>query len=181
MLVGSSGGSTYQNPSTTTDESGNEITLFETAVAMPPQVDPSNPKVISQGPSLCIFKDKNPQEVVASWLFVKFLATNVEFQAAFSMASGYSPVIDSVKDNSIYMNWLSKGNGRNNVQALAVKQAIAQKDACFVSPAFNGSSVARDEVGVLFQDALVLTGDDVDAAIAKLFSDAVKECEYQAD
>ncbi len=181
MLVGSSGGSTYQNPSTTTDENGNEITLFETAVAMPPQVDASNPKVISQGPSLCIFKDKNPQEVVASWLFVKFLATNVEFQAAFSMASGYSPVIESVKDNAIYKDWLEKGNGENNVQALAVKQAIEQKDACFVSPAFNGSSVARDEVGVLFQDALVLTGDDVDAAIAKLFSDAVKECEYQAD
>ena len=181
MVIGSTGGASYQTPPTGTDATGADVSLFETGIAMPPQVNPSSPKVISQGPSLCIFDDKNPQEVVASWLFVKFLTTNVEFQAAFSMASGYAPVINSVKDNSVYKSWLEKGNGYNNLQALAVKQAIAQNNAYFVSPAFNGSSTARDQVGQLMQDALVYKGTDAAAAIKKLFEDAIDECEYQAD
>ncbi len=176
MVIGSTGGASYQQPPT--DGEGNP--LFETAMATPPQVDPSAPKVISQGPSLCIFDDTNPQEVVASWLFVKFLTTNVEFQAAFSMASGYAPVIQSVQQNEIYKGWLDKANGYNNLTAMSVKLALAQSNAYFVSPAFNGSSTARDEVGTLMQDALVNTDEDVDAAIKKLFEDAVSECEYQA-
>ncbi len=177
MVIGSTGGASYQQPPT--DGEGNP--LFETAMATPPQVNPAAPKVISQGPSLCIFEDTNPQEVVASWLFVKFLTTNVEFQAAFSMASGYAPVIKSVQSNSIYKDWLDKANGYNNLTAMSVNLALKQSDAYFVSPAFNGSSVARDEVGTLMQDALVNTDADIDAAIKKLFEAAVSECEYQAD
>ena len=181
MVIGSTGGASYQTPPTTKDQTGKDVPLFETGIAQPPQVNPAAPKVISQGPSLCIFKDENPQEVVASWLFVKFLTSDVNFQAAFSMASGYAPVIESVKENAVYQTWLGKANGYNNLQALAVKQAIEQNDAYFVSPAFNGSSVARDQVGQLMQDALVYKGNDVAAKIKKLFEDAVDECEYQAD
>ena len=89
MSIGSSAGATHQRP--TADESGNYP--FEVGIATIPQVNASNKKVISQGPSVCIFKKDNPQEVVASWLFVKYLTTTVEFQAEFSMASGYVPVI----------------------------------------------------------------------------------------
>ncbi len=174
MVIGSTGGASYQSPPT--DSEGNP--LFETAMATPPQVNPNAPKVISQGPSLCIFKDENPQEVVASWLFVKFLTTNSSFQAAFSMASGYAPVIQSVQDNEVYKAWLDKANGINNLQALSVKLALSQSNAYYVSPAFNGSSKARDEVGKIMQGALVYTGSDVDAKINELFKDAVSECEY---
>ena len=58
-----------------------------------------------------------------------------------------------------------------------MKLALSQSDAYFVSPAFNGSSKARDEVGILMQTALVKT-DDVDAAIEKLFKDAVGKCNF---
>ncbi len=176
MVIGSTGGASYQTPPT--DQSGNP--LFETAVATPPQWNPDAPKVISQGPSLCIFKDDNPQEVVASWLFVKFLTTNVNFQAQFSMASGYAPVISSAKTNTVYADWLSKGNGYNNIQALVVDLAIKQAEAYFVSPAFNGSSTARSQVGQLMQDAFMLPDSGLDAALKALFEKAVKECEYQA-
>ncbi len=174
MVIGSTGGASYQSPPT--DSEGNP--LFETAMATPPQVNPDAPKVISQGPSLCIFKDENPQEVVASWLFVKFLTSNSSFQAAFSMASGYAPVIQSVQENDVYKAWLDKANGINNLQALSVKLALSQSNAYYVSPAFNGSSKARDEVGQIMQDALVYTGSDVDGEIAKLFEAAITECEY---
>ena len=176
MVIGSTGGASYQQPP---QVDGNP--LFETAMATPPQVDPAAPKVISQGPSVCIFKDTNPQEVVASWLFVKFLTTNVEFQASFSMASGYAPVIKSVQSNPVYQQWLDAANGYTNLTAMSVKLALAQSDAYFVSPAFNGSSEARDQVGTLMQDALVSTDADIDATIKKLFEKAVAECEYAAD
>ncbi len=175
MVIGSTGGASYQTPPVVDGTS-----LFESAMATPPQVDPESPAVISQGPSLCIFKDENPQEVVASWLFVKFLTTNVEFQAAFSMTSGYAPVIKSVQSNEVYAAWLDKANGYNNLTALSVKLALSQSDAYFVSPAFNGSSTARDQVGTLMQDALVYEGSDVDAKIKQLFEKAVSECEYAA-
>ena len=183
MVIGSTGGASYQTPPET-----DGVSLFETAMATPPQVDPANPKVISQGPSLCIFKDSNPQEVVASWLFVKFLTTDVSFQAAFSMKSGYAPVIKSVQNNEVYQQWLDSARGKNevvdgeqlpaNLTAMSVKLALAQEKAYFVSPAFNGSSEARDQVGVIMQTILVYEGQDVDAAINKAFKEAMEECEY---
>ena len=175
MVIGSTGGASYQTPPTVDGQP-----LFETGMATPPQVDPSAPKVISQGPSLCLFESDNQQEVIASWLFMKFLTTNVSFQAEFSMASGYAPVIKSVQENEIYKDWLDKANGVNNLTALSVKLALAQSDAYFVSPAFNGSSVARDQVGILMQDALVSTDANVDAVLDRLFQKAIDECEYQA-
>ena len=180
MVIGSTGGASYQTPPTQ-DTADGAVPLFETGITFPPAVSEASRKYISQGPSLCMFKKDNVQEVVASWLFVKFLTSNEEFQAAFSRATGYAPVIKSVSENEIYKKWLNEGNGYTNLAALAVKQAIAQNDYYFVSPAFNGSSTARDQVGKLMQDALVYTGSDVDAKIAQLFKDAIDECEYAAD
>ena len=176
MVIGSTGGASYQQPPVV---DGNP--LFETIMTTPPQVNPDAPKVISQGPSLCIFKDDNPQEVVASWLFVKFLTTNVDFQAEFSMKSGYAPVIKSVQNNEVYRAWLDAANGFNNLTAMSVALALSQEKAYYVSPAFNGSSEARDQVGTLMSDILVNTESDIDAVIDRLFKKAIDECEYAAD
>ena len=174
MCIGSTGGATYQQPSQT-----NGVFEFEVGITSIPQVNPEKPKVISQGPSICIFKNEDPQEVLATWLFAKFLTTDVTFQASVSMNNGYAPVIQSVKENEIYANFLA-GYSTTNIQAYAVKVALEQADAYYVSPAFNGSSVARDQVGLLMQKCMALTGGDIDAAIKKAFEDAVSECKYQA-
>ena len=174
MCIGSTGGATYQQPNQT-----NGVFEFEVGIATIPQVDASKPKVISQGPSVCIFKKADPQEVLASWLFVKFLTTDVVFQASVSMNNGYAPVIQSVKENPVYAEFLGKADTAN-IQAYAVKVALEQADAYYVSPAFNGSSVARDQVGLLMQKCLSTEDADIDAAIAKAFKDAVEECKYQA-
>jgi hypothetical protein len=55
---------------------------------------------------------------------------------------------------------------------------MSQVDAYYTSPAFNGSSVARYQVGLLIQNCLATKEADVDAMIEKAFQDAVKECEY---
>ena len=172
MSIGSSAGATYQRPAA--DANGNYP--FEVGIATIPQVDANNPKVISQGPSLCIFQKSNPQEVIASWLFVKFLTTNVEFQAEFSMTSGYVPVLKSVGENEAYANFVANADGGKYISALSAKVCLQQENAYYTSPAFNGSSEARDQVGKLLAACLTMTDDQILTA----FQDAIDECEYNS-
>lgn len=177
MSIGSSAGATHQRPTANADGSY----PFDVGIATIPQVSETNKKVISQGPSLCIFKkaNQNPQEVVASLLFVKYLTTTVEFQAEFSMASGYVPVIKSVSENETYKEFIDGANGGTNIAALSAKVCLEQEEAYYTSPAFNGSSTARDQVGALLAKCLSADdGGNVDAMIKKAFEDAIEECEY---
>ena len=171
MSIGSSAGATYQRPAKNADGTY----PFEVGIATIPQVSESNRKVISQGPSLCIFDKANPQEVVASWIFVKYLTTTIEFQAEFGMASGYVPVIKSVAQNEVYADFLASADGGDYVTALSAKVCLEQEDAYYTSPAFNGSSTARDQVGALLPKCLTLTDDN---QIRKAFQEALDECEY---
>ena len=173
MSIGSSAGATYQRPVANADGSY----PFEVGIATIPQVSADNKKVISQGPSVCIFKKSNPQEVIASWLFVKYLTTTIEFQAEFSMASGYVPVLKSVAANPVYADFLAKADGGNYISALSAKVCLEQADAYYTSPAFNGSSEARDQVGDLLCACLTGAGD-ADAVIEEAFEKAIEECEY---
>lgn len=175
MSIGSSAGATHQRPAA--DNDGKYP--FEVGIATVPQVDASNPKVISQGPSICIFKKDNPQEVIASWLFLKYLVTNVEFQAEFSMASGYVPVLKSVAENATYKDFVAKADGGKYISALSAKVCLEQEDAYYTSPAFNGSSEARDQVGKILQKCLPISDDSkVDAEIKKAFDEAYNTCKY---
>ena len=174
MSIGSSAGATHQRPGKV-----NGAYPFEVGIAPIPQADAANPKAISQGPSLCIFNSENPQEVIASWLFVKFLTTNVAFQAEFSMASGYVPVLENVGEHPVYADFISRADGGDQVAALSAKVCLEQMDAYYVSPAFNGSSTARDQVGLILQYAFKIpSGSDIDAQLDKIFKDAMNECEY---
>ena len=172
MSIGSSAGATHQRP-----DKVDGAYPFEVGIATIPQLSADNKKVISQGPSLCIFQKSNAQEVMASWLFVKFLTTNVAFQAEFGMASGYVPVLKSVSQNEVYAEYLNSADGGDYVSALSAKVCLEQQDAYYTSPAFNGSSTARDQVGALMSKCLVLT-TDIDNQINKAFQDAIDECEY---
>lgn len=177
MSIGSSAGAKHQRPTANADGSY----PFDVGIATIPQVSETNKKVISQGPSLCIFKkaNQNPQEVVASWLFVKYLTTTVEFQAEFSMESGYVPVIKSVSENETYKAFIDGANGGTNIAALSAKVCLEQEEAYYTSPAFNGSSTARDQVGALLAKCLSADdGGNVDEMIKKAFREAIEECEY---
>ena len=173
MSIGSSAGAKHQRPAA--NDKGEYA--FEVGIATIPQVDASKPKVISQGPSVCIFKDANPQEVVASWLFVKFLTTNVNFQAAFADASGYVPVLKSVAEHPAYKAKMDAADGGDNIAYLSAKVCMEQAHAYYTSPAFNGSADARDEVGTLIQAAFTKDdGGNLDAMIDQIFQDAIKNC-----
>ena len=171
MSIGSSAGAVYQRPAKVDDKYP-----FEVGIASIPQVDPAKPKVISQGPSVCIFKKANEQETLASWLFVKYLTTSVDFQAEFSMASGYVPVLKSVASNPAYAEFVGKADGGDFVSALSAKVCLEQENAYYTSPAFNGSSKARDQVGALMTKCLADESSDIDTVITKAFEDAIAEC-----
>ena len=174
MSIGSSAGATYQRPAKV-----DGAYPFEVGIAPIPQVDANNKKVISQGPSVCIFQKSNPQEVIASWLFVKFLTTNIEFQAEFSMVSGYVPVLKSVATHPVYAEFIASADGGDSVAALSAKVCLEQESYYYTSPAFNGSSTARSQVGALLSKCLTADdGGDVDKMIKKAFEEAVEECEY---
>ena len=187
MSIGSSAGATHQRPSKVTieDDEGNEKSVypFNVGIASIPQMNPNRPKVISQGPSVCIFNNAGgssitDQQIVASWLLVKYLTTSVEFQAEFSMASGYVPVLKSVASNPVYSAFTAKANGGDNIAALSAKVCLEQESAYYTSPAFNGSSTARDQVGFLLSKVISTKSDNVYGMIAEAFEDAIDECEY---
>ena len=200
MCIGSSAGATYQCPAKVNtpvlDENGNPVIdpesgnpmetqefPFEVGVTGIPQVNPDNPKVIQQGPSVCLFKKENKQEMAAAWLFAKFLTTSVEFQASVSMNNGYTAVIKSVQQNEYYADFLAKADGNAGLQATVVKQTLAQAEtgAYYISPAFNGSSAARDKVGILLQNCLVskTSGNQTVAQLIKAqFDAAIEALEY---
>ena len=94
------------------------------------------------------------------------------------MTSGYMPVLKSVVNNENYAAWLEKANGYEQLVATCVKTGIEGRDTYFVSPAFNGSSTARQQVGSLLIKCLSTETDDVDALIDQAFADALAECEY---
>ncbi len=179
MSIGSSAGATHQRPAA--DKDTGEYP-FDVGITTIPQLDQTNKKVISQGPSVCIFNGHSEQETIASWLFVKYLTTCVNFQAEFGMASGYVPVLESVSENEAYAAFIENANGGDNIAALSAKVCLEQKDAYYVSPAFNGSSEARDQVGALLQKCMTeyKGAADKDKMIADAFAAAIEECEYMS-
>lgn len=164
MSIGSTGGATYNT------DLGGEEPPFEVGIAPVPQAtldtseDHHNSKLISQGPSVCIFKSDDPQEVLASWLFVKFFTTNPEYQYLVAESNGYMPVLKNEVMNTLdaYKDWIALADGANYLTAQAVKVGMEYEKAYFVSPAFEGSSSARTQVGLILDN--VMTGTSIDDA-----------------
>lgn len=152
---------------------------FETAVRPVPQFDTQDPKMISQGPSICIFNKPDSQEVLASWLFAEYLLTN-EIQTAYAMTEGYIPVTTKAQETSVYIDYLSKEGMDNkmyySVKIQASKLILDNVNNTFVTPVFNGSASLRDAAGALVENVTKSTrrGETIDQAyMDKLYSDII--------
>lgn len=159
------------------DISEDKLVSFETEVMMVPQFDPGNPKMISQGPSVCIFNKADPQEVLASWLFTQYLLSD-EVQTAYAETEGYLPVTIRAQQSEEYQNYLARIGEDNNVhyevKIKASELLMAHLDDTFVTPVFNGSASLRDGAGQLIESTVksVRRGETVDDVyISKLYSD----------
>jgi multiple sugar transport system substrate-binding protein len=128
---------------------------FEIEVRMIPQYDPEKPQMISQGPSVCVFNKADPQEVLASWLFVQYLLTN-EVQIAYSQTEGYVPVTTKALESAEYQDYLSRGGEDNDfyypVKLLASQLLLDNVENTFVTSVFNGSASLRNAAGQLIEN-----------------------------
>lgn len=154
-----------------------KIVEFETVVMELPQFDWENPQMISQGPSMCIFNKEDPQEVLASWLFVQFMLTN-EVQIAYAQTEGYVPVTLKAQNSAEYQDYLSRSGEDNNlyysVKLDATKLLLDNINNTFVTPVFNGSASLRDAAGQMIEETVkgVRRKKTVDEEfISNLFSD----------
>ena len=149
------------------DISADQLVEFETVVMPIPQYHPENPRMISQGPSVCIFNKEDSQEVLASWLFVQYLLTN-EVQIAYSETEGYVPVTIKARESQEYQDYLSRcGEDNGKYYDIKIKAAGLLLDNVgntFVTPVFNGSTSLRDAAGQLIENTVksVRRGQQVD-------------------
>ena len=132
-----------------------QVVPFTTAVRPIPQFDPDHPKMISQGPSVCVFSKDDTQQVLASWLFVQYLMTN-EVQIAYSGTEGYLPVTLKAQQSPEYQDYLARKGEDNQtyyqVKIEASELLLRNMSNTFVTPVFNGSADLRQAAGQMIEE-----------------------------
>ena len=161
FAVDSTAGSTWMgSDAPLVDIDREKLVQFETEVRMIPQLDPEHPKMISQGPSVCVFNKDDPQEVLASWLFAQYLLTN-EVQIAYAQTEGYVPVTAKAQNSAAYQDYLAREGEDNEahyaVKLQASKLLLEHTDDTFVTAVFNGSASLRNAAGQLIEDTTKAT------------------------
>lgn len=150
---------------------------FETVVRPVPQIDVSDIKMMSQGPSVCIFNKEDPQEVLASWLFMQYLLTDT-VQAEYSMTEGYVPVTFNARECDEYKEYLALA-GSDNVEHYQIKidaTTLLLENAAntFVTPVFNGSASVRNAASNIIESTVksVRRGQEVTSdSIEEIFEE----------
>lgn len=156
FAIDSTAGSTWMGADAPLiDIAPENIVDFDTLVKDLPQYDIEDPKMISQGPSICLFNKTNENEVLASWLFAQYLLSN-DVQLAYSKTEGYIPVTYKALNSLEYQNYLENSGVDNNehyyVKLDASKIIIDNIDNTFVTPVFNGSASLRQAAGQLIEE-----------------------------
>ncbi len=156
FAIDSTAGSTWMGSDAPLSDIAEDMFVdFETVVRTIPQCDPSDPKMISQGPSICIFNKEDPQVVLASWLFAQFMLTN-DVQTAYAETEGYVPVTTKAQNSAEYRDYLSRGGEDNkthyDIKIKATELLLDNIDNTFVTPVFNGSASVRDAAGQMIEN-----------------------------
>jgi len=180
FAIDSTAGATWMGTNAPlSDISADKFVDFETEVMAIPQFDTENPKMISQGPSVCVFNKEDSQEVLASWIFAQYLLTN-DVQIAYSETEGYVPVTSKAWQSDEYQDYLSRCGEDNSVyydvKIKATKLLLDNIDNTFVTPVFNGSTSLRDSAGQMIENTVksVRRKQTVDDAyIDGLYSDTI--------
>ncbi len=156
FAIDSTAGSTWMGADAPlVDIAEEKMVEFETVVREIPQYDYDNEKMISQGPSICIFNKNDSGEVLASWLFAQFLLTD-DIQIAYSETEAYVPVTSKARETEKYQEYLSLGGSDNDehysVKIEATKLLIENTDNTFTTSVFNGSASLRSAAGQLIEE-----------------------------
>lgn len=167
------------------DISEDKLVEFETEVMTIPQCDAEAPAMISQGPSVCVFNNGDPQRVLASWLFTQFLLTN-NVQIAYAETEGYVPVTSKAQSSDEYADYLSRIGEDNSlhydVKIKASEILLDNVESTFITPVFNGSASLRDAAGQLIENVVksVKRGEAIDDEYIESLFDSVSSL-YRLD
>lgn len=158
FAVDSTAGATWMgSDAPLSDISEDAVVGFETVVMPIPQFDTTNPKMISQGPSVCIFNKADSGEVLASWLFAQYLLTN-NVQIAYAQTEGYVPVTKKAQESTEYQDYLARSGEDNSlyysIKIDATRMLLNNVNHTFVTPVFNGSTSLRDAAGQLIENTV---------------------------
>ncbi len=158
FAVDSTAGSTWMGADAPlSDISEENKVAFTTAVRPVPQIDSDHIQMISQGPSICLFNKKDPQQVLASWLFAQYLLTE-EVQVGYAQTEGYIPVTKAAQQSDAYQEYLANSGIDNDqhysVKMDATKMLLDHIDDTFVTSVFNGSASLRTAAGQLIEDVV---------------------------
>ena len=157
FAIDSTAGSTWMGTDAPLTDIAEEALVDFTTVVMPiPQYDVSNPQMISQGPSICVFNKADEQEVLASWLFTQYLLTN-DIQIGYAETEGYVPVTSKARETEEYKDYLSRAGEDDlhyQVKIDATKMLLENTENTFVTPVFNGSASLRDAAGALIENVV---------------------------
>lgn len=158
FAVDSTAGATWMGThAPLSDISADSLVEFETVVMTIPQFDTSNPQMISQGPSVCVFNKSDPQEVLASWLFAQYLLTD-GVQTAYAETEGYVPVTSRAQSSAQYQDYLSRCGQDNNayyeIKIKASRLLLDNIGHTFVTPVFNGSASLRSAAGQMIENVV---------------------------
>lgn len=181
FAVDSTAGSTWMGCNAPLiDISADKLKQFETVVRPIPQIDVNNPKMMSQGPSICLFNKEDPGEVLASWLFAQYLLTD-SVQISYATTEGYTPVTQKARMSAEYQDYLNKAGTDNNehyqVKIDATKLLLENDENTFVTPVFNGSASVRTAAGALIESVVksARRKQNIDGkAIDTIFTDTAK-------
>lgn len=155
----------YEAPHCDIDEK--DLVEFELAVRPVPQVDITNMKMMSQGPSLCIFNKDDPQTVLASWLFTQYLLSN-DVQIGYSQTEGYVPVTKKACEDERYVDYINNEGDDSDLyyygKLEATRLLLENTQNTFVTPVFNGSASLRNASGAVIEDTVkgIKRGKNVD-------------------
>ncbi|MBQ9912415.1 MAG: extracellular solute-binding protein [Firmicutes bacterium] len=154
--IDSTAGSTWMGTDAhNQDVAASELVDYGMVVRPVPQYDPGDPVMISQGPSICVFNKKDPQEVMAAWIFAQYLLTN-GVQMGYATTEGYIPVTTKTLESDEYTDYLSRAGEDNDlyydVKIAATKLVIDNIDNTFITPVFNGSASLREAAGQLIEE-----------------------------
>lgn len=156
FAIDSTAGATWMGPDAPLiDISEDKLVDFDIEVMTIPQFEPDHPQMISQGPSICIFNKKDPQEVLAAWLFTQYLLTN-DVQIAYASTEGYVPVTSKAQNTEAYQDYLARsgedGDAHYDVKIKASKLLLDNTQNTFVTPVYNGSASLRSAAGQMIED-----------------------------
>ena len=156
FAIDSTAGATWIGPNgPLVDIPEDQVADVETVVMEIPQYNPEKPAMISQGPSVCVFNQEDPQEVLASWLFAQFLLTN-KVQISYAQTEGYAPVTTKAQQSEEYRDYLSRAGEDNDlyykIKLDATKLLLDNISDTFVTPVFNGSTSLRNAAGQMIEE-----------------------------